>query len=409
MKSRKSRDPPSRRHNERRGPAKPEDRFGEFLNAAPDALLESAPDAMVVIDPKGRILLVNAQTEKLFGYEREELVGSPIETLVPDRFRDRHPEHRQSYSSEPKTRPMGMGLDLFGRRKDGREFAAEISLSPIVTDAGTLVTAAIRDVTERKRDMETQNRRMEEANRLKSEFLANMSHELRTPLNAIIGFSKLLHTGKAGPLSATQTEYLGDILSSSEHLLQLINDVLDLAKIESGRTEMHVEEVALSRIAGEVRDILRGLAAEKRVRLNVQVSSELGPVRVDARLLKQVLYNFLSNAIKFTPENGNVTMRIVPEGDERFTVLVEDSGIGIKPEDMSRLFVEFQQLDAGSAKHYPGTGLGLALTKRIVEAQGGTVGVRSEVGAGSTFLATLPRSVDPEAILAEERTPRKGT
>jgi len=409
MTSRKFRDSPSRGRASRGARPKLDERFGDFLKAAPDALLESAPDAMVVIGPDGRIVLVNAQTEKLFGYERKELIGLPIETLVPDRFRERHPEHRQSYASEPKTRPMGMGLDLFGRRKDGQEFACEISLSPIVTDAGTLVTAAIRDVTERKRDMETQNRRMEEANRLKSEFLANMSHELRTPLNAIIGFSKLLHTGKAGPLSATQTEYLGDILSSSEHLLQLINDVLDLAKVESGRTEMHVEEVALGRVAGEVRDILRGLAAEKRIRLSVQVDKELGPVRVDPRLLKQVLYNFLSNAIKFTPEHGNVTMRIEPEGDERFTVAVEDSGIGIKPEDMSRLFVEFQQLDAGSAKRYPGTGLGLALTKRIVEAQGGVVGVRSEVGAGSTFFATLPRTVEPEALTAEERMPRKGS
>jgi PAS domain S-box-containing protein len=357
------------------------------------SLLEAAPDAMVILRRDGRIALVNAQVMRLFGYEREELIGQPIEILVPEHFRERHPQHRNGYFENPRTRPMGAGLDLFGRRKDGSEFAAEISLSPIETPEGRLVTAAIRDVTDRKREMEEQTRRMQEANRLKSEFLANMSHELRTPLNAVIGFAALMHGGKVGPLSETHKEYLGDILNSSRHLLQLINDVLDLAKVESGRTELRIEAVDIAKLAQEVNDILRGLAADKRVRIKLEIDAALGQVTVDARLVKQILYNYLSNAIKFTPEGGQVWMRIVAAEGDTFRVDVEDTGIGIKPEDMNRLFVEFQQLDVGSAKKYPGTGLGLALTKRVAEAQGGHVLVTSTWGRGSTFSAVLPRAV----------------
>jgi PAS domain S-box-containing protein len=355
-------------------------------------LLESAPDAMVIVGRDGRIQLVNARTEVLFGYRRDELVGERIEALIPEQFRAAHPAYRTEYLERPKARPMGAGLDLFGRRKDGSQFAAEISLSPIETAEGTLVTAAIRDVTDRKRDMEEQSRRMQEANRLKSEFLANMSHELRTPLNAIIGFASLLHAGKAGGLSDTQVEYLGDILTSSRHLLQLINDVLDLAKIVSGRIEVQYEDVDLARIVGEVRDILRGLAAERRVRLAMAIDPAVPGVTVDPRLFKQILYNYLSNAIKFTPEGGLVTMRTLAAGADAFRVEVTDTGIGIRPEDLGRLFIEFQQLDAGMTKKYAGTGLGLALTKRLVEAHGGKVEVQSTHGVGSTFAAVLPRT-----------------
>ena len=245
------------------------------------------------------------------------------------------------------------------------------------------------------RELEVFTRQLAEASRLKSEFLANMSHELRTPLNAVIGFAELMHDGRVGPVSDLHKEFLGDILSSSNHLLLLINDVLDLAKVESGKMEFYPEPVDLARLARETCDLLKTLAAKNRIHLGADIDPGLAGVSLDPAKLKQVLYNYLSNAIKFTPEGGRVTLHMRPEGAAAFRLEVEDTGIGIRPEDLGRLFTEFEQLDAGAGKRYPGTGLGLALTRRIVEAQGGSVGVHSEPGQGSTFYAILPR--DPHS------------
>jgi PAS domain S-box-containing protein len=254
--------------------------------------------------------------------------------------------------------------------------------------------------------LEVENRRVHEANRLKSEFLANMSHELRTPLNAIIGFAELIHSQQVTPDMPQFEEFVGDILASGRHLLQLINDVLDLSKVEAGRLEFHLEFVDLRKLVCEVVAILRTTAAQKELTVTTDIDPTLCRLFIDAGRLKQVLYNYVSNALKFTDPGGSVIIRARPEEPGFFRLEVVDTGIGISLTDLPRLFSEFQQLDAGASKLQAGTGLGLALTKRLTEAQGGSVGVSSVLGKGSTFFALLPRTaVAGEVVPAPKRLP----
>jgi signal transduction histidine kinase len=292
---------------------------------------------------------------------------------------------------------------------DGTHLTVEIRENLIRNDQGE-ITGLIRsllDVTERKlavvaarkveqyaMELRHKNEQLGQAltaarsaTLAKSRFLASVSHELRTPLNGIIGFSELLYDGKLGAIPENQVDVLGDILSSSRHLLQLINDVLDLSKVEAGRMEFHPEACLIEALAMEVRDVIRPLADKK----GLQLVSEIAPsltANIDPGRFKQVLYNYLSNAVKFTGEGGKVTLRIAPQGEKMFRVEVEDTGIGIDADEVPRLFQEFAQLP-NSRQAEQGTGLGLALTRRIVEAQGGSVAVQSELGQGSVFSAVL--------------------
>jgi PAS domain S-box-containing protein len=364
--------------------------------------------AILMVNAAGAIVAWNAGAERLFAHSAD-IVGTSITALIPGL------EGEALLDSARRG-----GEERRARRADGDVFPIELAITRL--EPQDVYVAIVHDISERKQleelnearqrradelrrksdELEAENRRMQEAARLQGEFLANMSHELRTPLNAIIGFADLMHRGIAGPIEEQHREFLGDILSSSRHLLQLISDMLDLATVESGALEVVPQPVELSRVICEVRDILRGLAARRNIDLELRVDGELGSVTVDPAKFKQIVYNYVSNALKFTPEGGRVTIRAALVGDA-FRVEVEDNGIGIASEDLRHLFVAFRQLDASATKRYQGTGLGLALSKRFAEAHGGKVGVRSVRGVGSTFWVELPRRTVASVAMRQQR------
>jgi len=244
-------------------------------------------------------------------------------------------------------------------------------------------------LNERSREIEAQNRELEQASRLKSEFLASMSHELRTPLNAIIGFSELLMEGLRDGQQSEHLDYATEVHQSGRHLLSLINDILDLSKIEAGKMDLDVEWVDVALLLGNALTIMRERALKGRISMTHAIASGIGSIEADARKLRQIIYNLLSNAVKFTPHGGTVRVEVARVGDQ-VEFAVADSGIGIAAEDRARLFRPFEQLDAGSARRFEGTGLGLVMVKNLAELHGGSVGFESEVGKGSRFWVRIP-------------------
>ena len=342
------------------------------------AIVGSAVDAIITIDTDGIIETVNPAGEKLFGYAARELVGQNVHILMPSPHRENHDRHIANYLVTGNSKIIGIGREVVARRKDGTSFPVELAVSEMQIGDKPMFTGILRDVSERKK-----------IERMKSEFVATVSHELRTPLTSIRGSLGLLAEGQMGELSEKASEMIKIARNNSCRLVRLVNDILDIEKIESGRLEFQLTQVDLSQAVHEAIENHRGLAAEKAVR--VEETGELPELYVQADLdrLTQVLVNLLSNAVKFSPDGGVVDVSVVERGD-RARVAIRDCGAGIPEEFRSRIFQRFAQADSSDTRKNPGTGLGLSITKAIVERLGGTIGFEDADGGGARFFFELP-------------------
>jgi PAS domain S-box-containing protein len=404
-------------------PVRTEDEVGQLTHAfnglmherlAADSrlqgLIEFAPNAIVVVGIEGRIETFNREAERCFGYRRDEILGQPLETLIPERLRAQHQRHREQFFAErlsPEPMRMGNGSDLWGLRRDGSEFPIETNLSAVRTDQGTKVLAVISDITERHRlrlelearaeELERERDRAEAANRAKSEFVANMSHEIRTPMNAVLGMVYLLGNTT---LTAQQRKYLGMVRMSGQSLLGILNDVLDFSKIEARHMELSPVEFDLDDTMNSLATTMTMNASEKELELAIAVDPDVPRLLFgDSMRLQQILVNLAGNAIKFTAQ-GEVVVTISVAAREPLHALlrfeVRDTGIGITEQQQSQLFNAFSQGDQSITRRFGGTGLGLAITKRLIELMGGQIAVLSEPGKGSRFWFSLPFDVLPD-------------
>jgi PAS domain S-box-containing protein len=339
--------------------------------------VESCPSGMVMIDRTGKVVLVNTETERLFGYRRDELIGRSVDILVPTRLRSQHVRHRDGFTRHPETRRMGAGRDLFGLRKDGTEFPVEVGLNPIQTSEGLLVLSVIVDISERKR-----------LERLKDEFVSTVSHELRTPLTSISGSLGLLIGGATGKLPDSAERLLAIAQSNSQRLVRLVNDILDIEKMESNRIAFHFKRVAARELAEQAIEGNRGFADGYGVRVRFDPASTAGEVHADPDRLAQVMTNLLSNAIKFSPVDGEVEIA-VQKHEDQVRISVRDHGPGIPADFRPHVFEKFAQADATDAGRKGGTGLGLSIVKQIVTRLGGNVGFDDAHGGGTVFHVDL--------------------
>jgi len=360
-------------------------------------LLDAVPDALVCVRQDGRITLINRQAETLFGYTQQELLGQPVEVLVPEQFRSAHVGHRSHFEAHPKIRPMGTGLDLSARRKDGTEFPAEISLSPIKTDRQFFVIAVIRDITDRRKiqeELKQLNAGLEQrvlertaelnaANKELEAFSYSVSHDLRAPLRSMQGFSKILLEEHAPHLPEEAQRYLRLVAENCAQMGCLVDDLLTFSRLSrQSLNRRHVSTAAL------VRQCLEELQAEREGRSVAITVGDLPDCLADSSLLKQVWMNLLSNAIKFTRTRRRAEIEIgCGQAQGARAYYVKDNGVGFDMQDADKLFGVFQRLHR--AEDYEGTGVGLAIVQRIIYRHGGRVWAEAAVNQGATFFFTL--------------------
>ena len=412
--------------------------------ALQDAIFNSAYFSSIATDEKGVIQIFNVGAERMLGYAAADVVNritpadisDPVELITRAAALSLELDTPITPGFEALVFKASRGIEdiyeLTYIRKDGSRLSAIVSVTALRNRHDTIIgylligtdnTARKQEEAERKgfeRALEEKNLELEHASHMKSEFLATMSHELRTPLNAVIGFSEALKDGLVGEMSATQREYIGDIFTSGQHLLSLINDILDLSKVEAGMMELELESVELAGLLANSLLIVREKAALQRIQLKLECPDNLGHLKLDLRKTKQIVYNLLANAVKFSEHGSSVTLTVrqvsreqvgqipgewpvyrfaLPESQypQFLELSVSDTGIGIAEDDMGKLFKAFSQIDSSLARKFEGTGLGLAMVKQLAELHGGSVAVASREGCGARFVAWLPLHREPEA------------